>query len=173
MKMICGEVDATLVLRKEFDVLCITMRSSEEQEKRMKQAETVTGVDWHQAITGKMAIEVFGVRMGDVVVPAEVCVTFNDQPCEFLYFRTGLGGCVHVIAIRALEMPERHDVWELYTNELTPKGVEFGFDREKHVDKPHCTTDLGGRIFGGMDPAYQKLPEAVKRVPAGASVLVM
>lgn len=143
-----GEAPAILLLRKEFNVLCVTKRHSDEQEKRMKDAEIVCSIDWHQQITGKAVIEVIGVQMGDVGVPAEIRVTLNDKPCKFLYYRTGLGGCSHVIAVEAPEHKQYHDVWELYTDEPTEKGKQYGVEAQA----PSTTTDHGGRIFGGEDP---------------------
>ena len=148
---VCGEAPTVLILSKEFNVLCVTKRHSKAQEKRMKDADIVTSTEWHQPITGKALLEVIGVQMGDITVPAEIRITFNGVTCKFLYFRTGLGGTSHGIGIEAPEQREYHDVWDLYTDEPTEKGLQLGIGSQA----PSSHTNSGGHIFGGIDPAYK------------------
>tara|TARA_Y100000310_G_scaffold234036_1_gene236945 strand:+ start:1798 stop:2313 length:516 start_codon:yes stop_codon:yes gene_type:complete len=157
MKKVCGEEPEITILKKDFNVLCVTQRHSKEQEERMQKANIIRTIKWHQPITGQAVLEVIGVQMGEVQVPAEIRITFNEMSCEFLYFRTGLGGCTHVIAVKALMQSRYYDVWELYTDELTKKGEDQNFNPNTDVQSSQSTHSYGkdgGKIWGGPDPGY-------------------
>jgi hypothetical protein len=145
-----GEENKQVMLEEKYPFLCVTRRQSEEREKAFIEANRAPVTRWHQAIQGDAILTVYGVQIGDHLVPVRSTVrlaieekTTEDREYEVLYFRTGLSGGVHSIGIN---IPEDEDdvcdVWDLYLNALTEKGKQRGDEWGTKDELPKPTSDV-------------------------------